>query len=166
MKNKFITLILVLLASSAQAQYEMNHSYHNKKHGNCVSQYITKLSEKITLFKGCEQTEDLELSWTIQNYPHLKENPRRVQYWKGSYTKIYALTSNYLKELVDTCKGKIISKTQFSDVQYYDKIFKLKNLNLDVSIKESFMLVPMTEAEAKQELIEANYRCLDFKIDL
>ena len=94
-----------------------------------------------------------------QSYLNLKENPRRVQYWEGRYSKVLATSTTYLRELVDACRGRIISTTTLVETDKMLVSFGITNPNLDLSLKESFMLVPLTEAEAEQELAQALRRC-------
>lgn len=175
MKNRLLTLVLLLTATlnakagnepnSDKNYYEINRRYFVKYYdqSKCVTEYITKINEQESLKASCNLAQPLQLSWTIKNYPNLKENPRRVQYWEGSYSKILELTNTYLRELVDECRGKIISSTKIVDKEDITVRHSVANPNLSDSITESFMLVPMTQEEAKQELAEAEKRCLASK---
>ncbi|MES2769303.1 MAG: hypothetical protein V4596_09160 [Bdellovibrionota bacterium] len=169
MKNKLLIMILSVAAMNAEARnihrddnnyYEFNRRYFIYNHSSCVSEYITKLSEKESVAESCKQDQSLQLAWATQNYPNLHENPRRVQYWQGGYSKVLATTSTYLRELVDACRGRILSKMNFTQTDERVARHEITNPNLSPSVKESFMLVPMTEDEANQELAEAKKRCL------
>lgn len=140
--------------------YEINKRYVIHDYSQCVSEYITKVKTVERIKKACYQNEPLRLAWTVKNYPNLRENPRRVKYWEGSYAKTLAVDVTYLRELVDRCRGRILSKNTFVETYEEEVRFQLVNPNLDPSISESFMLVPMTDEEAQQELAEAYQRCL------
>jgi hypothetical protein len=173
MKNKLLSILLLAMAVNSKAEslhngdnyYEMNSRYFVKYHDyqNCISEYIIKIDEKERPKSSCKLDQALQLAWTTQNYPNLKENPRRVQYWEGGYSKVIELTNTYLRELVDECRGKIISGTKIVDKEDITVRYSVLNPNLSDSITESFMLVPMTQEEAKQELVEAQKRCLASK---
>ncbi len=140
--------------------YKINVRYHAREYNDCVSEYYTKLSEKESVAKACHQSQPLRLAWTTKNYPNLRENPRRVQFWEGAYSKTLKKETKYLRELVNTCKGTIISQLNVSDYSWSERSSALINVNLQDSVSESFMLLPMTQTEAQQELGEALQRCL------
>lgn len=159
---KVSALAMVFIVSSgAQAdQYEVNKRYLVSAQSNCVEEYITQLSETENLVKACFLKQPLRLVWATQSYPNMNQNPRQVQYWQGSYSKTFAVHTKYLRELINVCSGQLIKQHTFVVAKRKEVTYPVINPNLDSSISESYMLVPMTEAEAQQELVEAKNRCL------
>lgn len=176
MKGKI--LLLMLLASSVShadgwtqwpskdntwwPSYGISSGHHN--HDNCVREYINKVDEYRTLEPQCLATTPLFLAWTTLYYPNLRDNPRRVQYWEGKYARGLIMTEVFERELVDTCRGRVISKSAFKNSYRSEIEFKLANPNLDTNITESYMLSPMTEAEAKQEMQNTLQLCQAYYI--
>lgn len=172
MKNKLIATLFLLTAATANSKNlhygDINYYEINKKYfigyydnDNCVSEYIVKLDEAEKVSRACFQDKALQLTWKDQNYPNLNMNPRRVQYWVGSFSKTVTGYTTYLRELVDDCHGRILSKTTFTEKSKKQLTFDIRNPNLDPSIKESFMLSPMTQSEAEEELIQTKKRCTE-----
>src|SRR4051812_7781292 len=139
--------------------YEINQRIFIQYQTDCVAEYMTLLSEHERVAKQCSVQKPLRLSWTTQRYPNLDQNPRRVQYWEGEVLGTRATDRTFLRELVDECRGRVISKQMLRDVVYNDQAYDVTNPNLDTEINETFMLSPMTYAEAKSELAEAFARC-------
>ncbi len=144
---------------NSERNHRINERYIFEVHSNCVTEYITKLSESQRQTQSCHLSVPMRLAWAVQNYPLLNDNPRRVQFWQGEHAKEIAIDSVYLRELVDTCRGHIISRREITETQKQVLRFPLLNVNLSTDIKESFMLVPMTEIEARQQLAEAANTC-------
>lgn len=125
----------------------------------CLNEYYTKLSETEKSKGRCELTKPLRLAWTYKVFPKLRENPRRVQYWEGQYAKTDVIEVRYLRELVNDCRGIMISQQTLLSQENRTRVFDLRNPNLDISVNESFMLLPMTEVEAKLQLVEVEKLC-------
>lgn len=127
----------------------------------CVDEIFTKISESQSIEKGCYLSTPLRLAVKNKSYQNLNFNPRSVQYWQGSYSKDLVTTVTYQRELIDICKGRIIKTDQIHDQYKYELQFSVENPNLDDSITQSFMLSPMADQEAEQELLQAKQRCED-----
>lgn len=166
MKLKTLALVSLCAASlgvhagpDEYAHQELNRCYHVRSYDNCVQEYVTKLSENEVQTRGCYQSEGLRLAWGSQSYPLMNDNPRRVQYWQGGFSKELTQTRRYLRELVDECRGRLLSSQELTRTSARTLVFPILNPNLSPDVTESYMLVPMTEAEARQELVEAQVRC-------
>lgn len=153
-------------ASAAQArvvvanQYiEINQRIYIQHRTRCVAEYMTLLSQHERAAKACSIEKPLRLVTVVRNYPNLRENPRTVQAWAGSAARKTNITSKYLRELVDECRGRVISSTVLTETTVEKESFHVINPNLDSAITESFMLSPMTNAEARQALAEAKQTC-------
>lgn len=164
MKISALVLLLTTL-NIAQAHAHVDDTYiinqrnfYNQRN-DCVTEYVTLLSKQSRVSKACALKNPMRLAWTTQNYPNLRENPRRVQYWDGNYVREVTTDYRMLRELVDECRGRILSQNTLTDSGAEEQSFSMVNPNLDTSITESFMLVPMTSEEATQELNEAKIRC-------
>lgn len=129
------------------------------KSSNCVQERFTKISEYESIKKDCYLSSPLRLAMTHKNYPKLNFNPRSVQYWQGSYTRDMITTITYERELIDVCRGRIIKTDQINEQYPYKLEFTIVNPNLDDGISESFMLSPLTEQEAQNELVQSKQRC-------
>ena len=130
----------------------------------CIQEYYNKLSEDLKLSNSCTLIEPLSLAWTVMTYPNLRDNPRRVQYWQGTYSRTISTTATYLRELVDECQGKIISQNQFIETTKENISFSVANPNLNTGITESYMLVPLTKEEAQQEFTQAQMNCQNYTL--
>ncbi len=144
---------------SADSVLILNHRYHYKFHNTCVKEYITKIQETISPAGSCQQYEPLKLSWTKQYYPHLSSDAISVRYWKGSYQRSYKHHKTYLRELVDECRGKILSEKIIKKTAVEARYFNLENPNLNPQITKSYQLFALTEAEAQEALKEAHNQC-------
>lgn len=163
---KKILSVLVLLQAIPSFGYS-NSKYHHRhdwNNPNCVEEYVTKLTSSTLLNDSCEISKPLELTYGYQNYPYLTQNPRKVSYWLGQYNRVAVTTTNYLRELVDTCRGKVLTSKQFSAKSYQNFTFDIENPNLSSSIKESYMLVPLSDEEAAQSFVDTEKRCKTFKL--
>lgn len=164
---KSLILISLFFGASAQARvviadqyFEINQRVFIQQQTRCVTEYMTLLSQSESVSKACHVSKPLRLSTTVRNYPHLNANPRTVQYWEGSVAKTITNNKVYLRELVDECRGRIISSMRIKDSSLHEEGFDILNPNLDLSINESFMLSPMTSDEAKQALAAVQQECL------
>lgn len=154
MNKKILVTAITLLSTNSFAGSYYQHIYR----GKCVEEYVRKIGEVVSA-SSCKEDNKLELRWATQSYPNLTQNPRRVQYWEGGYYREVTVTQKFLSRLVNVCSGKILTQDTYSEVTKYNQDYKVINPNLDPTIKESFMLVPLTQEEANQELIEARKRC-------
>lgn len=135
------------------------YAYHH--HPNCVESNHTLLNSKITHVSECQIAIPLNLTEAYFYYPKMNYNPRRVEIWEGSYKKTLQIENIYLKELIDVCRGRVISEKQIIKNERHVLNFSVENPNLDSSISESYLLAPMTEREAQQEWKRALKRCQD-----
>ena len=162
-----LVLSILIVSSISQARHidtdqynEMNVRYLVNQQNDCVSEYITPVSQREFTSKSCHVTIPLRMTHDFKNYPNLHQNPRTVQFWEGQAGKEIATVSLYSRELVDTCRGRIISKSSISQTEKSIEAFDIRNPNLDDAINESFMLSPMTNQEASSEMNEAMHRCM------
>jgi len=128
-------------------------------HSNCVETEYTLLTSKLTHVSECKMAIPLNLTETYFTYPKMNFNPRRVEVWEGAYKKILQIENVYLKELIDVCRGRVISEKQITEKEKQILTFSVMNPNLDSSISESYLLAPMTEQEAQSELKRTWKRC-------
>lgn len=164
MKFKFTFLILALSMTTqarevfAGRYVEINNRYVYAQRSDCVTEYRTPLSRRETRGQ-CRITKPLQLRWTVKAYPNFRENPHRVQYWEGEVGRDVSTEFVSLRELVDTCRGRVISKGQARETSVSSETFEVRNPNLSDDVSESFMLAPMAKAEAASELQDALQRC-------
>ena len=153
-------------ASIYQQQPQGSYVYKHYSYNNCVKEFYTRTSITKKLSNQCELQTPMALALTNKTYPHMSNNPRRVKYWMGSYTRTIVSEETELRELVDVCRGKVLSSQILGSIASETPItFELNNVNLDDSITESFMTVAMTEDEAKDEMSEALRRCEIYRLD-
>ena len=151
MKTKLLITLITSLGLSHSASAHVRYT-------DCVVEYEGPREIKINKGKSCELKDALTIVWVTQNYPRLTQNPRRVQKWVGSYVRNDITTTTYVRELVDECRGRIIEKESYTRDSLKVNEYAIMNPNLDPNISESYMLVPMTQAEAEQELASAKTR--------
>lgn len=147
-------------------EYNYYNTYHVIDYSKCVKEYFFTVTNSKKLSLECNQSQDLTTAIKAHYYPKLKHNPRRVRYWKGSFTRDIITNKTKKRELVDKCKGKILSSI---DIKTYTDIepveFHINNINLDAGITESYMTTAMAEQEAKDELDIAKKACESYEIE-
>jgi len=124
-----------------------------------VNEYLTKLNEEVKSIGKCQKNEPLSLEWTTQYYPQLSSHSIRVRYWKGSYQRNISIETTYLRELVDECRGRVLSEKTLKKISTTTLEFAISNPNLDPEIDKSYLLFPMTDGEAKNELRNTLKQC-------
>ena len=140
----------------------LNHRYHYHTYNNCVNEYITILSKNAHPMGKCQRSEALSLDWTTQYYPQLSSHSIRVRYWRGSYKRNFSIETTYLRELVDDCRGRILSEKTLKKISNTSLEFSISNPNLDREINQSYLLFPMTDEEAKNEFRNTLKQCEAF----
>jgi hypothetical protein len=128
-------------------------------HSNCVEAEYSLLSSKIVYNSECKIAIPLNLTETYYNYPKMTNNPWRVEVWEGSYEKTLKIENIYLKELINICRGRVISEKQIKVTKKKVLEFTINNPNLNTSISKSYLLAPMSNQEARNELTRAWQRC-------
>ena len=148
-------------AAVAENSQTADFSYRilNRWQTRCVGEYLTPLSEKKWVSKACAVTRPLQLVSTEQSYPNLKPSLHHIQIWAGTVSKTISVQHRYLRELIDECRGKIISSREIARRDQTESYFEVENPNLDPMIDESYLISPMADDEAKRALATAQSKC-------
>lgn len=158
-KQLLLTATVLGTWSSAGAAAAGSKHWH-RYHSDCVTEYRTVINTEQLTVKACYLAQDLTLDWVDKNYPLMKQNPRRVRFWRGAYAKQMANKYTILRELVDECRGRLLSQKTLRETQpQAEQVFSISNPNLSNDISESFMLLPMTKNEAEMEMSRALFHC-------
>ena len=70
-----------------------------------------------------------------------------------------------LRQLVDTCRGRVIDEKSFIESIVRPLIFKLENPNFEPFINESYMLSPLSDRQAQEALSDALKACQDYELE-
>lgn len=144
--------------NAMEVNSHLQNRYLHQNYNHCVKEYITKLKEVVKSDGNCQLSESLNIDWTTQYYPRLNATIK-VRYWRGAYKKDMLIERTYLRELVDECRGRLLSERKLKDVTYSSLEYAVLNPNLDQEISKSYLLFPMTNEEALIEFKNTLNRC-------
>lgn len=138
-------LVLVLMVSAISASA---HGKRERDSRDCIRENWSLVKREVTSGKTCEKDLDLNLTEALFVYPFINVGPINVRYWEGSFVKTQIVKDTYNHEFANICTGKVTYSSKQVTEYAQNKIFTVKNPNLDRSILESYRLTPMTDAEA------------------
>lgn len=131
----------------------------NLAHAYCEAERWILLKSNIKTYGSCEQLEGLSLDETTAYYVHL--GTQKVRYWKGSFGRTDILNTTYIHEIYDYCtrNHRVIYSETVSREEPDQKLFALKNPNLNPNLEASYELAPLLENEAVAALARAKEEC-------
>lgn len=142
MKKLSIMSAFVLL-SLATTSFARDYSHQ------CLREKWVLVKSEVKSPSTCKKDEELKLAEALFTYPLINVGPINVRYWTGSFYKTESKKDTYKREYVNICTGKVTYTSEEIFESSHTRVFKIQNPNLDATIKESFKLAPMTDAEAK-----------------
>lgn len=163
----FISFILASVSASSAFAHStvinqinvINQRIFVREQRHCVDEFQTLLSESSRISLACHVETPLSMIATTHAFPSMNPSFRHIQVWTGTVAREISTKRTYLRELVDDCHGRLISTTRLSEVTTEPERFEIANPNLDDSISESFLVSPMTNAQASRALNDALIRC-------
>lgn len=139
------TIATLSIISQAQAH---DHRPHNNYDRDCIRENWALVKREVSTPSACEKGLDLKLTNGLFYYPLMNVGAINVRYWEGSFVKARTVKDTFKHEFANVCTGKVTYASEETREYTHNKVYNVKNPNLDRSIKESFRVFPMTDTEA------------------
>ena len=152
-----LSILILLSMNTVLANIISKHTY-------CLSEFYTQISFEEKLSSNCIEEIKLELTKDYKNYNHIKYSPLEVKYWRGEFSREVITTTLSLRELVNTCRGDIITSQILEDTHKSYIHFTIENPNLDPNITESYKLLPMDDLRANEAFKRTKNNCENYQL--
>lgn len=121
----------------------------------------TEVTETKVVDEGeCQVVNELELTSTIKTYPKMPNiGAISVRYWEGSFVKESIQEVSKSIHYYDICRGVKTITIKKKEYDFFKEHYTLENPNLSPKIDKTYMLAPMTDAEALAAYEKLEAKC-------
>jgi hypothetical protein len=149
---KFIYLIIFLSFNSFARDHHDTPWWaygHNLREYSrvCIRERWIPLNVE-TAESPCFVSKELRLTEGRFHYPNIHSSPLKVRYWEGQIAKMVSTRGQYKHVFTNICEGGITYSEIRPHTQTQMITTDLHNPNLDLTISESYNLLPITKSEA------------------